>query len=83
MKKATVTQLRRDFGEVLSWIMEGEELVITRRHRSIARMLPIIPEEKKILKMPDFTGRMKNIFGSCNLKTSDIQGIIDYDRGKF
>ena len=53
MKTATVRQVRHDFGEVLSWIMEGEEVLITRRHRSIARMIPIVPAEKNVIAHRD------------------------------
>jgi antitoxin (DNA-binding transcriptional repressor) of toxin-antitoxin stability system len=83
MKTATVRQLRHDFGEVLSWIMDGEEVIITKHRRSIARMLPVVSEEENQVKMPDFFKRMEKVFGSRILKSKDIQGVIDYDRGDF
>jgi antitoxin (DNA-binding transcriptional repressor) of toxin-antitoxin stability system len=83
MKTATVRQLRHDFGEVLSWIMDGEEVIITKHRRSIARMLPVVSEEENQVKMPDFSKRMEKVFGSKILKSKDIQGVIDYDRGDF
>jgi antitoxin (DNA-binding transcriptional repressor) of toxin-antitoxin stability system len=83
MKTATVRQLRHDFGEVLSWIMDGEEVIITKHRRSIARMLPVVSEEENQVKMPDFFKRMEKVFGSKILKSKDIQGVIDYDRGDF
>jgi len=83
MKTATVRQVRHDFGEVLSWVMNGEEVVITKHRRSVARMLPAVPEEERQVKMPDFSMRMEKVFGSRFLKSKDLQGIIDYDRGDF
>ena len=83
MKTATITQIRHDFGEVLSWIMDGEEVIITKHSRSIARLLPVVPKEDRHVKMPDFSARMENIFGSRILKSKEIQGVIDYDRGEF
>ena len=83
MKTATVRQVRHDFGEVLSWIMDGEEVIITKHSRSIARMLPYVPEGDRQVKMPDFSKRMEKVFGSRILKSKDVQGIIDYDRGDF
>ncbi|MFZ2653320.1 MAG: type II toxin-antitoxin system prevent-host-death family antitoxin [Victivallales bacterium] len=83
MKTATITQMRHDFGEVLSWIMDGEEVIITKHSRSIARMLPIVPKKDRHVKMPDFSARMEKIFSSRSLKSKELQNVIDYDRGDF
>ncbi|MEI7818162.1 MAG: type II toxin-antitoxin system prevent-host-death family antitoxin [Desulfuromonadales bacterium] len=83
MKTATVRQVRHDFGEVLSWIMEGEEVIITKHSRSVARMLPIVTKEGSHVKMPDFSARMEKVFGSRILKSKELQSVIDYDRGEF
>lgn len=83
MKTATVRQVRHDFGEVLSWIMDGEEVIITKHSRSVARMLPVLPEGDRHVKMPDFSSRMGKVFGSRILKSRDVQSVIDFDRGDF
>jgi len=40
MKTATVRDLRNRYTSLLSWIGAGEEIVITRRGKAIARLIP-------------------------------------------
>lgn len=40
MKTATVRDLRNRYLELLGWIASGEEIVITRRGKPIARLVP-------------------------------------------
>ncbi len=40
MKTATVRDLRNRCTRLLGWIGEGEEVVITRRGKAIARLIP-------------------------------------------
>lgn len=40
MKTATVRDLRNRYSSLLSWISAGEEIVITQRGKTIARLVP-------------------------------------------
>lgn len=40
MKTATVRDLRNRYTSLLSWIGAGEEVLITRRGKAIARLVP-------------------------------------------
>ncbi len=40
MKTATVRDLRNRYTSLLSWLRAGEQIVITRRGRPIARLVP-------------------------------------------
>lgn len=40
MKTATVRDLRNRYTKILAWIAAGEEVLITRRGKSIARLCP-------------------------------------------
>jgi prevent-host-death family protein len=40
MKTATVRDLRNKYSSLLSWIAAGEEIIITQRGKSIARLIP-------------------------------------------
>ena len=64
MKTATIRQIRNDFGTVLSWIADGEEVTVVNRTRPVARLLPPRPQAPAVVTMPDFTTRMKAIFGT-------------------
>ena len=40
MKTATVRDLRNHYSKLLEWLGAGEEIVITQRGKSIARLIP-------------------------------------------
>ena len=63
MKTATIRQVRNDFPRVLAWVAEGEEVTVLNRTRPVARLLPPRPPSEGAFTMPDFTARMKGIFG--------------------
>ena len=62
MKTANVRQLRHDFGSVLNWIAEGEQVQIVKKGKVIALLSPPRAKPKKF-KLPDFEARRKRIFG--------------------
>ena len=64
MKTATVRQLRHDFGSVLAWIEEGEQVEIRKRGKPVALISPPLPPKRsRRKKRPDFAARLKRIFG--------------------
>jgi antitoxin (DNA-binding transcriptional repressor) of toxin-antitoxin stability system len=63
MKTANVRQLRHDFGSVLNWIAEGQQVEIVKKGKVIALLSPPPPARPKKLKLPDFAVRRKRIFG--------------------
>jgi prevent-host-death family protein len=44
MRKATVRDLRNRYTSLLRWIRAGEEIVITRRGKPVARLVPELAE---------------------------------------
>ena len=78
MKTATVRQVHNEFAKVLSWVRNGEEVVVERRHRVVARILP--PSREIAPVMPDFMGRLKATYGA---KVSpDSKALFDEMRGE-
>ena len=60
MKTATVRQVRHDFGSVLNWIEEGEQVKILKRGKIVALMLPPpIMRKPRAKKRPDFAQTMR------------------------
>ena len=41
MKTATTREVQHHFSKVLNWVDAGEEVVITRRGKKVARVVPI------------------------------------------
>src|SRR5208337_109265 len=73
MKTVSVRDLRYDFPKVEKMLRSGEEIRITKRRRVIARLTPE-PVERPPL--PDFLGRMKEIFGDrvMTVMVDDLSG---------
>lgn len=64
MKTATVRQVRHDFGSVLHWIEEGEQVQILKRGKIVALMSPPpVIKKRGPKKRPDFLARLKRIYG--------------------
>ena len=64
MKTANVRQLRHDFGSVLNWITEGQQVEIVKKGKVIALLSPPPrPAKPKKFQLPDFEARRKRIFG--------------------
>ena len=73
MKTANVSQLRRDFGSVLDWIANGQQVEIVKHGKVIAVLSPPLPPAKpEPLKLPDFAARRKRIFGKRVLPGSIV-----------
>jgi len=49
MKTASVRELRNHYNTLLDWIAEGEEVVITKRGKSVARLVPEIEENDDVV----------------------------------
>jgi antitoxin (DNA-binding transcriptional repressor) of toxin-antitoxin stability system len=77
MKKASVRDLRYNFAKIEDLLRDGEEIQITKRRRVVGRLLP--PEPPKRVKMPDFLGRLKKIYGDKMLDVSGLE-LLDWDR---
>lgn len=52
MKTATVRQAQHHLSELLEKLKDGEEIVITRRGKSVAKLVPVT--EKRDLVFPNF-----------------------------
>ncbi len=47
MKSASVRELRNHYNTLLEWVAEGEEVVITKRGKSVARLVPEVDSGQK------------------------------------
>ncbi len=79
MKKATVRDLRYNFPKIERMLRLGNEIQITKRNKVIARLSP---DRDKKPEMPDFLGRMREIFGDRILEPSNAE-IVAEDRDRY
>lgn len=62
MKRATIRQVQHHLSDVMKWVEDGEEVIILRRDRVVARIIP--PGRTSGAPVwPDFTGRARRIWG--------------------
>ena len=79
MRTASVRDLRYNFRSIERLLARGEEIRITKRGKVIARMTPSVREPANI---PDFRGRMQDIFGNRKLTPSGAQLIVQ-ERNRY
>jgi antitoxin (DNA-binding transcriptional repressor) of toxin-antitoxin stability system len=76
MKTVSVRDLRYDFKKVERLLSQGDEIQITKRRKVIARLTP---EPAGRPPLPDFLGRLKEIYGDKVLEVSGAD-LISADR---
>ena len=81
MKTASVRDIRQDFGRVLGWIEDGEQVDITKRRRVVARLVPV-RKRPRTLKWPDLEARRGKTFPN-GIKGKPVSEIIDEGRGEY
>jgi antitoxin (DNA-binding transcriptional repressor) of toxin-antitoxin stability system len=83
MKTASVRELRQNFGSLLAWLEDGQEIQITMRRRVVARLVPARPNSAAKVSMPDFIARLKKIHGERVISAEQAQAILDENKGQF
>ena len=82
MKRATVRQLRHDFGTVLNWVEEGEPVEISKRGKVVALITPPPPlARSRSKKRPDLAVRLKLRDGDRVIPASSMNDILDFNKG--
>lgn len=80
MKKASIRDLRYEFKKIERLLLQGEEVQITKRRRVIARLTPESAQPRA--EMPDFLGRLREIYGDKVLRISGAD-VIAKDRSRY
>ena len=62
MKSVSLRQMQHHLSDVMRHVDQGQEVLVTRRRRTIARLVPVQPAAAKA-KWPDFTLRAARIKG--------------------
>lgn len=61
VKQATVGEIQKNFARVLGSIRAGEEILVTRRGKPVARIVPLHP--RKEIAWPDFLAEAVTVTG--------------------
>ena len=76
MRKASVGEAQHNLSRVLEYVAGGEEVLITRRNKVVARIVP--PDAGQPADYPQFAERARRIFADARGK--DVSRIIVEDR---
>jgi antitoxin (DNA-binding transcriptional repressor) of toxin-antitoxin stability system len=79
MKKTTVRDLRYHFPEIEARLNKGEEIVLHKRRKVIARILPVGP---KAGAYPDFAAQRRRIFGGKKARKTGTE-LVSEERGGY
>jgi prevent-host-death family protein len=83
MKTASIREVRHDFGRILEWVANGEEVSITKHRQPVARLLPVTPKKASPGKMPDVTARLQKVFGRKVIPNKEMRKILAENRGNW
>ena len=83
MKIATVRDLRYDFPKIAAWITGGEEILITKHSKPVARMMPpAVQSGKGGLRHPDYAARLQRIWGDRIFTQEEVDEMRAFETGE-
>lgn len=84
MKTATVRDLRYDFPKIEAWLAGGEEILITKHSKPVARISGPnpLPSAKALPPHPDYRARLKRIWGDRVFTQEEVDGMRAFETGE-
>jgi prevent-host-death family protein len=81
MKTATVRELRNRYTQLLKWLEAGEEIVITRRGVTVARLVPEGPQTKRTVDWTKSAAFALDKLKLRPLTAKESAELLDFNRG--
>jgi antitoxin (DNA-binding transcriptional repressor) of toxin-antitoxin stability system len=83
MKTATVRDLRYDFPKIEAWLEGGEEVLVTKHSKPVARLSPAKSVAAKPLPpLPDFEARRKRTWGDRFFTNEEVEEMRAFETGE-
>jgi antitoxin (DNA-binding transcriptional repressor) of toxin-antitoxin stability system len=83
MKTATVRDLRYDFPKLEAWLAGGEEILITKHSKPVAKIsLPTEEVGGKLPPHPDYRARLKRIWGDRVFSREEVEEMRAFETGE-
>jgi prevent-host-death family protein len=76
MRTASVRDVQHHLSKVLAWVEKGEEVQITRRNRTIAKIVPAGAPTRRVV-LPAFGERARKIWGEMPTGSNLSKIILD------
>lgn len=83
MKIATIRDLRNRYTHLLDWINAGEEILISRRGRTIARLVPERERSTRVVDWSESPAVKRDRSDSLKLSASQSREIQHAASGKW
>lgn len=82
MKTATVRDLRYNFPMIEAWLGGGQEVLITKHSKPVARLSPEQAKPKPKLKHPDYEARLTRIWGERVFTAAEVEEMRAFETGE-
>lgn len=83
MRTATVRELRNRYTQLLKWLEAGEEILITRRGVTIARLVPEMAATPPGVDWTKSAAFRMDRAGMRKLSAKEVSELLDYNRGPY
>ncbi|MCC5844417.1 MAG: type II toxin-antitoxin system prevent-host-death family antitoxin [Verrucomicrobia bacterium] len=83
MKTATVRDLRNHYSGLLDWIAAGEEILITRRGRVVARLVPESADSGEKADWKQSPAMLRNRSALSLSSQQDVSELLKQSAGKW
>jgi antitoxin (DNA-binding transcriptional repressor) of toxin-antitoxin stability system len=78
-----VRDLRYDFPKIEAWLAGGEEILITKHSKPVAKIsLPGAGSENKLPPLPDYKARRKLIWGDRVFTQAEVDEMRAFETGE-
>ncbi len=83
MKTATVRDLRYDFSKIEAWLSGGEEILITKHAKPLARLVRETgAPTKPVPELPDYAARRKRLWGDRIFSQEEVDEMRAFETGE-
>lgn len=83
MKTATVRDLRYDFPKIEAWLAGGDDILITKHSRPLARMSRATPAARgKRQPLPNYEARLARIWGDRVFTQAEVDDMRAMETGE-
>jgi antitoxin (DNA-binding transcriptional repressor) of toxin-antitoxin stability system len=82
MKTATVRDLRYDFPKIEAWLAGGEEILVTKHAKPLAKLVHVDAAPKKMPPHPDYEARRKKTWGDRFFTQAEVEEMRAFETGE-
>ena len=83
MRTATARDLRNTYGKLLDWVEAGEEVVIRRGGRTVARLVPDVEPSERRLAWSASAALSRDKKSWRKLERSEVATVLDEAGGRW